>query len=146
MALKNLETARKNQASIKAREAKIPQAEREAQAKPNNPQASYNLARVYAFYGEKELAYVWLGKALKQGYRDIGYLRSDPLQQHPGGKRLSIVIETVYSLGPKNRANAAQFPGKLFLYDLPCGEAVSCWANMHAVGLKFICAFELWGK
>jgi tetratricopeptide (TPR) repeat protein len=78
MALKNLETARKNQAAIKAREAKILQAEREAQAKPNNPQASYNLARVYAFYGEKELAYEWLAKALKQGYRDIGYLRSDP--------------------------------------------------------------------
>jgi thioredoxin-like negative regulator of GroEL len=77
MALKNLETARKNQAAIKAREAKIPQAEREAQAKPNNPQASYNLARVYAFYGEKELAYEWLAKALKQRYRDIGYLRSD---------------------------------------------------------------------
>jgi tetratricopeptide (TPR) repeat protein len=78
MALKNLETAKKNQAAIKAREAKILQAEREAQAKPNNPQASYNLARVYAFYGEKELAYEWLAKALKQGYRDIGYLRSDP--------------------------------------------------------------------
>jgi hypothetical protein len=67
-------------------------------------------------------------------------------QQHPGGKRLSTTIETVYSLGPKNRANAAQFPRKLFLYDRPCREAVSCWANMHAVGLKFICAFELWGK
>ena len=78
MALKNLETARKNQAAIKAREAKILQAEREAQAKPNDPQASYNLARVYAFYGEKELAYEWLAKALKQGYKDIGYLRSDP--------------------------------------------------------------------
>jgi superkiller protein 3 len=78
MALKNLETAKKNQAAIKAREAKVLQVEREAQAKPNDPQASYNLARVYAFYGEKELAYEWLAKALKQGYRDIGYLRSDP--------------------------------------------------------------------
>ena len=78
MALKNLETAKKNQAAIKSRQAKILQAEREAQAKPNSPQASYNLARVYAFYGEKELAYEWLAKALKQGYRDIGYLRSDP--------------------------------------------------------------------
>jgi tetratricopeptide (TPR) repeat protein len=78
MALKNLETAKKNQAAIKARETKILQAEREAQAKPNDPQASYNLARVYAFYGKKELAYEWLTKALKQGYKDIGYLRSDP--------------------------------------------------------------------
>jgi hypothetical protein len=39
-----------------AREAKTLQAEREAQAKPNDPQTSHNLARVYAFYGKKELA------------------------------------------------------------------------------------------
>jgi tetratricopeptide (TPR) repeat protein len=78
MTLSNLETAQKNQTAIKAREAQILQAERAAQAKPNDPQASYNLARLYAFYGKKELAYEWLAKALKQGYKDIGYLRSDP--------------------------------------------------------------------
>jgi tetratricopeptide (TPR) repeat protein len=78
MALKNLETARKNQAAMKVREAQIQQAEREARAKPSDPQASYNLARVYAFYGKKELAYEWLAKALQQGYKDIRYLRSDP--------------------------------------------------------------------
>jgi Flp pilus assembly protein TadD len=78
MALKNLETAKKNQTVIKAREAQILQAEKAAQAKPNDPQASYNLARLYAFYGKKELAYEWLAKALKQGYKDISYLRSDP--------------------------------------------------------------------
>jgi len=78
MALKNLETAKKNQTVIKAREAQILQAEKAAQAKPNDPQASYNLARLYAFYGKKDLAYEWLAKALKQGYKDISYLRSDP--------------------------------------------------------------------
>lgn len=78
MALKNLETAKKNQSATKVREAKILQAEREAQVKPSDPQASYNLARVYAFYNKKELAYEWLTKALKQGYKDIGYLGSDP--------------------------------------------------------------------
>ena len=81
MALKNLETAKKNQAAIKSQQAKIFQAERQAQAKPNDPQVSYNLARVYAFYGQKELAYEWLAKALKQGYKDINYLRSDPALQ-----------------------------------------------------------------
>lgn len=81
MALKNLETAKKNQAAIKSQQAKILQAERQAQAKPNDPQVSYNLARVYAFYGQKELAYEWLAKALKQGYKDINYLRSDPALQ-----------------------------------------------------------------
>ncbi len=78
MALKNLETARKNQVAIQAREAQIQQAEKAAQAKADDPQASYNLARVYAFYGRRELAYEWLAKALKQGYKDIAYLRSDP--------------------------------------------------------------------
>jgi tetratricopeptide (TPR) repeat protein len=81
MALKNLETAKKNQAAIKARGRQILQAEREAQTKPNDPQAFYNLARVYAFYGKKELVYEWLTKALKQGYKDIGYLGSDPALQ-----------------------------------------------------------------
>ncbi len=78
MALKNLETARKNKTVTQEREAQIQHAEKEAQAKPNDPQASYNLARLYAFYGKKELAYEWLTKALKLGYKDIGYLRSDP--------------------------------------------------------------------
>jgi tetratricopeptide (TPR) repeat protein len=78
MALKNLETARKNQAAMRAREAQIQQAERETRVKPNDPQVSYNLARVYAFYGKKELAYEWLAKALKVGYNDISYLQSDP--------------------------------------------------------------------
>jgi tetratricopeptide (TPR) repeat protein len=54
MALKNLETARKNQAAMKVREAQIQQAEREARAKPSDPQASYNLDRVYAFHGKKD--------------------------------------------------------------------------------------------
>ena len=78
MALKNLETAKKNQAAIKARGAKVLQTERDVQATPNDTQASYNLARVYAFNGKKELAYEWLTKALKKGYKDIGYLGSDP--------------------------------------------------------------------
>lgn len=78
MGLKNLESAKKNQTAIKAREAQILQAERAAQAKPDDPQASYSVARLYAFYGKKELAYEWLAKALKLGYKDISYLRSDP--------------------------------------------------------------------
>jgi tetratricopeptide (TPR) repeat protein len=78
MALRNLDTAKRNQTTTKAREAQIQQAEKVAQAKPNDPQASYSLARLYAFYGKKELAYEWLAKALKLGYNDISYLQSDP--------------------------------------------------------------------
>lgn len=118
MALKNLETAKKNQAVINAREAKILQAEREAQAKLNDPQASYSLGRVYAFYGKKELAYEWLTKALKQGYKDIGYLRSDPALHSIRAERdFELLLRPhLESKESKIRASAAQFPPRLFLH------------------------------
>jgi tetratricopeptide (TPR) repeat protein len=78
MALKNLETAKKNKAAAQEREAQILQLEKRVKAKPNDAHASYDLARTYAIYGKKELAYDWLGKALKQGYKDLDYVRSDP--------------------------------------------------------------------
>jgi len=78
MALKNLQTAKKNKAAMQEREAQLQRAEKEAQAKPTDPQASYNVARLYAFYGRKELALQWLGRALKQGYKDLAYVRTDP--------------------------------------------------------------------
>lgn len=53
-------------------------AEKKAQAKPTDPPESYNLVWLYAFYGRTELAYQWLTKTLAQGYKAIGYLRSDP--------------------------------------------------------------------
>jgi hypothetical protein len=51
--LKNLETAGKNKAATHEREAQIQRAEKEGQGKPDDPQASYNLARLYTFYGEE---------------------------------------------------------------------------------------------
>jgi tetratricopeptide (TPR) repeat protein len=78
MALKNLETAKKNKAAAQERDTQIVHLEKRVQARPNDSQASYDLARTYAIYGQKELAYDWLGKALRQGYRDLGYVRADP--------------------------------------------------------------------
>jgi tetratricopeptide (TPR) repeat protein len=78
MASKNLETAKKNQAAVQTQEAQILRADKEAKAKPNDPQASYNLARTYAFYGKKELAQEWLYKAIRQGYKDVAYIKADP--------------------------------------------------------------------
>ena len=78
MALKNLETAKKNKAAIQERQAQIQRAEKEAQAKPADSQASYNVARLYAFYGKKELALQWLSRAVKQGYKDLAHVRTDP--------------------------------------------------------------------
>jgi hypothetical protein len=61
------------------------------------------LARLYAFYDKKELAYEWLSKALKQGFKDIGYLRSDP----------ALTPIELARMSPRTAARAARSP-------LPC--------------------------
>jgi len=92
MARKNLEVAKKNKAVVEERAVHIERAERKARAKPNDPDVSYNLARTYAFYGQKELALEWLTKARKQGYGDVQYLKVDPafasLRDDPDFERL----------------------------------------------------------
>jgi Flp pilus assembly protein TadD len=74
---KNLEAAKKNQSVIQDRERKIAEAVKNVEARPENPQAHYSLARIYAFYGKKDLAIASLEKALKLGYHDIGYVKTD---------------------------------------------------------------------
>jgi len=78
MAAKNLATAKKNEATIRERQVLILKAEHEAQTKPDDPRASYNLARLYAHYNNKKLALQWLNKAVKQGYNDLAYVKVDP--------------------------------------------------------------------
>jgi tetratricopeptide (TPR) repeat protein len=78
LALKNLEVAKKNKMIVQERSARCMRAEQEARAKPNDPRASYNVARTYAFYAQKEPALEWLTRALKQGYKDLQYLKIDP--------------------------------------------------------------------
>jgi Flp pilus assembly protein TadD len=77
MAAKNLDTARKNKAVVKERERQIESAKQAAEAQPNSPNALYNLARAYAFYGKKDEAFASLNQALKLGYNDLAYLKSD---------------------------------------------------------------------
>jgi Flp pilus assembly protein TadD len=78
---KNLETARKNQARIQERDKQIAEALRNTEAQPQDPNVSYRVARTYAFYGKKDEAIGWLEKALKEGYSDIGYVKTDPALQ-----------------------------------------------------------------
>jgi len=78
MAVKNLETAKKNKAIIQERQGQIQRAENDVQANPKDPRKSYNVARLHASYGNKELALQWLGKALRQGYKEPASVRSDP--------------------------------------------------------------------
>jgi tetratricopeptide (TPR) repeat protein len=78
IALKNLETAKKNKVVVQERDAVIARAEKDAEAKPNDPNPAYQMARVYATYGNKEAAIEWLGKAIQKGYKDFAYLKADP--------------------------------------------------------------------
>lgn len=78
MALKNLEIAKKNKAAIQEREAVIARAQKDVKSNPGDARPIYQLARVYATYGKKEAAMEWLGKAIRQGYKDLAYVKSDP--------------------------------------------------------------------
>jgi Tfp pilus assembly protein PilF len=73
----NLARAKKNQAIVQERKTQIEKAERAAQAKPGDPQASYYLARLHASYGNKGPALQWLQKALKLGFKDIDSIKKD---------------------------------------------------------------------
>jgi tetratricopeptide (TPR) repeat protein len=81
LASKNLDNSKKNLAAIKQRDSLIDKAEKEAQAKPNDPRAAYKVARLYANYNNKELALQWLGKAVKQGYKNLDDFKADPAFQ-----------------------------------------------------------------
>jgi tetratricopeptide (TPR) repeat protein len=74
----NLANARRNKATIQEREARIAEARKQVEAQPQDPQAAYTLARVYAALDMKEPAFEWLGKALQLGFDDLRFVREDP--------------------------------------------------------------------
>jgi tetratricopeptide (TPR) repeat protein len=75
---KNLEIAKKNRDNMTEREARIAKARKQAAAQPKDPQAAYNVARVYAAFDMPDPALEWLGKALQLGFDDLRYAREDP--------------------------------------------------------------------
>ena len=77
--LKNLENARQNQGITQERQTRITQAQKEAEARPRDPRAAYNLARVYASFDEKDDALTWLAKALQLGFDDLEFVKTDPV-------------------------------------------------------------------
>ena len=74
----NLDAALKNKAVSQQRSDQTTAAVQGAEAKPNDPQAAYNAARVYARLGDADQALVWLNKALDLGYDQFDYLSLDP--------------------------------------------------------------------
>lgn len=74
---KNLTIAKKNREVLGEREARIVEAKNQVEAYPKDPQAAYNLARVYASFDMQDLAFDWLGKALDLGFGDVKLVRED---------------------------------------------------------------------
>jgi superkiller protein 3 len=74
----NLETALKSKAIMQQRTDQATAAAQGAEAKPADPQAAYNAARVYARNGDADQALVWLSKAFDLGFDQFDYLRLDP--------------------------------------------------------------------
>jgi tetratricopeptide (TPR) repeat protein len=87
MAQKNLETAKKNKEVVKKRDDNLARAEKDAQAKPDDPQLAYKVARAYAFYGKKESTIQWLNEALKLGFKDLNSIKFDPAFINMRGER-----------------------------------------------------------
>lgn len=77
-ASENLETAKKNKAAIQERQAQIQKAENAAAINSTDPQASFNVARLHAHYGNRELALQWLDRARRQGYKELASVKNDP--------------------------------------------------------------------
>jgi tetratricopeptide (TPR) repeat protein len=76
---KNLENARNNMAIIQERVERIAQARKDVDARPNDPRAAYNLARVYASFDDRDQAFEWLAKAFALGFDDFGFVKVDPV-------------------------------------------------------------------
>lgn len=93
-ALKNLENAKRNRGIVQEREERLGQARKEVQAHPDNPRASYNLARLYATFDEKDQAVEWLSRALELGFNDFTLLKHDPaLESLKGDPRYMRFLE-----------------------------------------------------
>ena len=74
----NLATARKNKALVQERDAQIQKAEHAATVNPQDPQVSFNAARIHAHYGNRAEALGWLSRARQQGYTDLASVKNDP--------------------------------------------------------------------
>ncbi len=74
----SLESVLKNKAVTQERKDQTSSAVQGAEAKPQDPQAAYNAARVYARLGDADQALTWLNKAVDLGYDRFDYLSLDP--------------------------------------------------------------------
>jgi Flp pilus assembly protein TadD len=94
-AKRNLEAAKRNKTILQERDDETTRAVRAAEARPHDPRAAYDVARLYAQHGDSEQALTWLAKALELGYAQTDFLNVDPafatLRKDP---RFSALVQT----------------------------------------------------
>jgi tetratricopeptide (TPR) repeat protein len=78
VARRNLETAKRNKGILGERGDQSLRAVKAAEARPTDPRAAYEVARVFAQQGDHDKALAWLGKALTLGYDQVEFLKVDP--------------------------------------------------------------------
>jgi Flp pilus assembly protein TadD len=77
-ARRNLETAKRNKGILHERGEQSTRVLKAAEARPSDPRAAYDVARVYAQHGDNDKALAWLGKALDLGYDQTEFVKVDP--------------------------------------------------------------------
>lgn len=77
-ARRNLEAAKRNKGILQERDEHTARAVKAAEARPHDPRAAYEVARVYAQQGDDDSALTWLAKALALGYEQTDFLNVDP--------------------------------------------------------------------
>ena len=77
-ARRNLEAAKKNKDILRERDDQTARVIKTAEARPQDPRAAYDVARVYAQQGDTDNALTWLAKALQLGYEQTDFMEVDP--------------------------------------------------------------------
>lgn len=77
-ARRNLEATKRNKGILNERDERSSRALKAAEARPNDPRAAYEVARVYAQQDDSDRALAWLGKAFDLGYEQLDFLKVDP--------------------------------------------------------------------
>jgi tetratricopeptide (TPR) repeat protein len=77
-ATKNLATAKRNQSIVVERAQQFAAAQRDVDARPRDPRAAYQMARLHALYDDTDQALTWLGRALELGLPETQFPSTDP--------------------------------------------------------------------
>jgi tetratricopeptide (TPR) repeat protein len=74
----NLDNARRNKGVVQERQEQIGRTLTVVDARPNDPRAAYDAARIFAQQGNNDQALAWLTKALDLGFAQLDFVSVDP--------------------------------------------------------------------